>query len=389
MKCIGIDVSKGSSTICFIDHLGEMHISPTEVKHQKKELELFINKIEERGEVKAILEATGHYHYPVVKFFLEKGIFISVVNALSIKKFNDISIRKGKTDKLDSIKIAQYGLFKWNSLLKQDNASMVFTELRSLSRQYFHYKKAIVKHKVNLSNILDRVMPGINEYLKNSKMHDFINKYWHYDNINKQSRSAFVSGYNKWAKRKGYHSSTVKAETIYNHARDSITTLDSNYTSTKLIVQESISSIKNVSISSNLILAQMHTLAQELPEYKMVLGMNGVGEKLSVLLISEIGDVRRIKSKKALIALAGIDAPPYQSGGFTGTKRKISKRGNKYLRMVGYEVMQSLKKNKYIDDEVYKFIIKKELEGKPKKQAKIAGLNKFLRIYYARVMKLY
>ena len=35
------------------------------------------------------------------------------------------------------------------------------------------------------------------------------------------------------------------------------------------------------------------------------------------------------------------------------------------------------------------FIIKKENEGKNRKQAKIAGLNKFLQIYYARVMEIY
>ena len=32
---------------------------------------------------------------------------------------------------------------------------------------------------------------------------------------------------------------------------------------------------------------------------------------------------------------------------------------------------------------------KKEKEGKSKRAAKIAGLNKFLRIYYARVMEVY
>ena len=44
---------------------------------------------------------------------------------------------------------------------------------------------------------------------------------------------------------------------------------------------------------------------------------------------------------------------------------------------------------KSLDDSVYLYILKKELEGKPKKVAKIAGLNKFLRIYYARVKELY
>jgi hypothetical protein len=41
------------------------------------------------------------------------------------------------------------------------------------------------------------------------------------------------------------------------------------------------------------------------------------------------------------------------------------------------------------DAAVYLFMLKKETEGKPKKVAKIAALNKFLRIYFARVMEVY
>ena len=52
--------------------------------------------------------------------------------------------------------------------------------------------------------------------------------------------------------------------------------------------------------------------------------------------------------------------------------------------------MKSLKSHPpKTDTRVYDFIIKKENEGKSKKQAKIAGLNKFLQIYYARVMEIY
>jgi len=52
--------------------------------------------------------------------------------------------------------------------------------------------------------------------------------------------------------------------------------------------------------------------------------------------------------------------------------------------------MQSLKTHGTpADDSVYRFILKKELEGKSKKAAKIAGLNKFLRIYCAKVVEAY
>ena len=100
--------------------------------------------------------------------------------------------------------------------------------------------------------------------------------------------------------------------------------------------------------------------------------------------------MRRLHSAKALIAWAGIDPPPYESGQFVGSKRKITKRGSSTLRKVGYEVMRVLKSHPAPkDDAVYNYILKKESEGKSKKHAKIAGLNKFLRIYYARVIAVY
>lgn len=117
--------------------------------------------------------------------------------------------------------------------------------------------------------------------------------------------------------------------------------------------------------------------------------MPGVGDKTVSLLISEIGDVTRFKNKHSLVAYAGIDAPPYQSSKFDATQRKISKRGNKYLRRIGFEVMLSLLRNKPLEDPVYQYILKKKVEGKASKTAMIAGFNKFLRIYYARVMEEY
>ena len=68
----------------------------------------------------------------------------------------------------------------------------------------------------------------------------------------------------------------------------------------------------------------------------------------------------------------------------------ISKRGSSSLRKTGYEVIRFLKCVKPTrDTAVYDFLLKKEAEGKPPCVAKIAALNKFLRIYYARVKELY
>ena len=134
----------------------------------------------------------------------------------------------------------------------------------------------------------------------------------------------------------------------------------------------------------------MNKLASELEEFKVVKEMKGVGEKTYARLIAEIGDIRRFKNANSLIAYCGIDTPTYQSGSFNAIQRHITKRGNRNLRKVGYEIMKNLKSSKpQKDNAVYEYIIKKESEGKNKAVAKIAGLNKFLRIYYARVKEVY
>ena len=133
----------------------------------------------------------------------------------------------------------------------------------------------------------------------------------------------------------------------------------------------------------------MQNIAETIPEYKVLRAMNGVGDRLGPVILAEIGDIRRFHSAKALNSFAGNDAPPYQSGQFESRTRHISKRGSSALRKACFEVMQALKLPKPQDDPVYQFILKKEQEGKPYNVAKMAGVNKFLRIYYARAMELY
>lgn len=79
----------------------------------------------------------------------------------------------------------------------------------------------------------------------------------------------------------------------------------------------------------------------------------------------------------------------HQSGQFEAAIRHISKRGNKYLRKDGYKVMKSIKSSGKVGNELFDYISKKEEEGKAKKVAKIAGLNKFLRMYYGKVREKY
>ena len=399
MISVGVDVSKGKSTVCILKPYGEIVCSPFEVQHVEKDLDGLdglLKKLD--GEIRVVMEATGIYHLPVLTFLEEKGYFVSVINPFAMKKYaKDNSIRGAKTDKLDSTIIANYGIDKWFKLQKHEGDEETYSELKLLGRRYRYYMELHVKALQELTHILDYTMPGIKKIFNSwdeasgkDKLSDFAERFWHYDVIIEQSLDDFVEEYLVWAEEKKYHRSRSKAETVYELASDGIPTLSSCTPSTKMLVQEAVSVLRAVDSSLSHILSRMKELAKSLPEYTTVRAMGGVGDVLAPKLIAEIGDVRRLHSAKALIAWAGIDPPPYESGQFVGSKRRITKRGSSTLRKVGYEVMRVLKSHKAPeDDAVYNYILKKESEGKDKKHAKIAGLNKFLRIYYARVMEVY
>lgn len=399
MTSVGIDVSKGKSTVCILKPYGEVIVSPYEVQHTEPDLRVLISRIKSiEGEVRIVMEATGAYHLPLLSGFKDAGFFVSVINPLAMKRYASTAIRKGKTDKMDAVRIANYGIDNWFKLVDYTLPDEVYAQLRLLGRQYAHYITIRIESKLALTDLLDRTMPGIKSLLSGKrseeptkdKLSDFVAEYWHFDNITKKSESQFIRSYCTWAKKKGYHASESKAKSIYALACNGIPTLPASTASTKMLILEAVRVLKEVNKTLESILTQMQELATTLPEYNTVRAMNGVGDVLAPRLIAEIGDVRRFHSGSALIAFAGIDSPPFQSGSFTGTQRKISKRGSSLLRKTGYEVMKCLKTVKPSQDNaVYLYMLKKEAEGKPKKVAKIAALNKFLRIYYARVSEVY
>lgn len=398
MLSIGIDVSKEKSTVCVMRPFGEVVVEPFEISHTDSdlsELARMINRLDK--DAKVVMEATGIYHLPVATFLRENEIFVSVINPYEMKLYRAQDLRKVKTDKRDSMTIANYGIDKWFNLREFIPQEDVYAELRLLGRQYRFFMESRIEHLLNLTHLLDYTMPGVkacfrgwSENSGKDKLCDFVEEYWHYDNITKRSEKKFVEHYQKWTKKKGYQFSETKALQIYSLAKNGIPTIPSNAPSTKMLLLEAVKALRKVNGALFAILTRMKELAKTLPEYPVVRAMGGVGDVLAVKLIAEIGDIRKFRSGKALIAYAGIDPPPYESGKFIGTERHISKRGSTTLRKIGYEVMRCVKSNGRSDDPaVYDFMIKKEDEGKAKKVAKIAALNKFLRIYYARVSEVY
>ena len=63
MNSVGIDISKGRSTIAVMRPFGEVVISPFEVRHTDSELSKLAKQLKSLdGETRVVMEATGNYH---------------------------------------------------------------------------------------------------------------------------------------------------------------------------------------------------------------------------------------------------------------------------------------------------------------------------------------
>ena len=392
MNSVGIDISKGRSTVAVMRPFGEVVISPFEVRHTDSELSELARRLKSLdGETRVVMEATGNYHAPVAKLLHDAGLYVSVVNAKLVHGYGNNDLRRVKTDRKDAVKLANYGLDRWLTLpryVPEENTRLL---LKNCYRQYRQYSKVQTVLKNNLISLLDTVFPNVNRLFSSpirgdgsEKWVDFVAEFWHCRCVSEKSEKAFTNKYQRWCRKHGYNFSEAKARSIHAEASGHVGVMPKSET-TKLLVEQAVAQLRATSAALVALKHEMQSLASMLPEYPAVMDMFGVGPTLGPQLIAEIGDVRRFYSKKALVAYAGLDAPPNDSGDVTGRHKSMSKVGTSSLRRTLFLVMSVYLQNAPLDEPVYQFMDKKRTEGKPYRVYMMASANKFLRIYYATV----
>ncbi|WP_418737068.1 IS110 family transposase [Dysosmobacter sp.] len=392
MNSVGIDISKGRSTIAVMRPFGEVVISPFEIRHTGSELSKLAKQLKSLdGETRVVMEATGNYHASVAKLLHNAGLYVSVINAKLVHGYGNNELRRVKTDRKDAVKLANYGLDRWLTLPRYIPEEDTRLLLKNCYRQYRQYSKVQTVLKNNLISLLDTVFPNANRLFSSpirgdgsEKWVDFVAEFWHCRCASEKSERAFTSKYLRWCRKHGYNFREAKAHTIYAEASGHIGVMPKSET-TKLLVKQAVSQLRATSTALAALKQEMQSLASVLPEYPVVMDLFDVGPTLGPQLIAEIGDVRRFYSKKALVAYAGLDAPPNDSGDVTGRHKSMSKIGASSLRRTLFLVMSVYLQTAPLDEPVCQFMDRKRAEGKLYRVYMMASANKFLRIYYATV----
>lgn len=165
MIYVGIDVAKEKHDCCILGPAGEFlrdSFSFTNTRQGFGALRTAIQAAvgsQEDLQIKAGLEATGHYSDNLVAFLRSSGIEPVVFNPLRVKLFRQaLSLRKTKTDKADARCIA--------SLLMSDDSNPVaqsyqIQELKSLTRHRSRLISSRSKAKIHLARLIDVLFPEL------------------------------------------------------------------------------------------------------------------------------------------------------------------------------------------------------------------------------------
>lgn len=126
------------------------------------------------GETRIVMECTGHYYESIARQLSQAGFFVSSVNPQIIRNFQgqDNPIRRVKTDKEDSIKVARYTLDGWTNLKQYSFMDKLRSELKTMNRQFDCYMKHKTAMKNNLIGVIDQTHPEANTYFDSPARED-------------------------------------------------------------------------------------------------------------------------------------------------------------------------------------------------------------------------
>lgn len=132
--------------------------------------------------------------------------------------------------------------------------------------------------------------------------------------------------------------------------------------------------IDRVSKLSNELVAEV--TAQPSEEERLIATIPGFGVKLAAIVHCELGDVKRFRNVRALIAYAGLEPRMRQSGALLNTTGRISKRGSSELR---HALFLAANVAKRFNPELKAYYQKKRTQGRTHKEVLCIISRKMLR----------
>jgi len=379
MLICGIDIGKFHHEASIIDETGKLlakSLRFTNTTDGGEKLMEYLARNNPNGDVLVFgMESTGHYWLSLYCFLFDKGFQVNVINPIQSDAVRNLFLRKTKNDARDSFLIAEtirIGRFSSTDLPSEDVLC-----LRQLCRHRMDLVDYIADQKRKIIGVMDRVFPEYQALFSDmfgKSSTELLNRAVTPEEILALSTEELCSLLNT-ASRGRF--GLAKVEEIQHAARKSfgITIGLSAFTLQLRQLLELIalveSQLKDLEAEIERLLLSLNTCITTCP---------GVGNVLGATILGEIGDISRFPVPKKLVAFVGIDPSVRQSGEFTGSENRMSKRGSPHLRRA---IWLAAMVAAFHDPVLSAFYQKKRSEGKHHSTAIGAVARKLTLIIFA------
>ena len=329
MLFVGIDIAKRNHEASVIAQDGRVVRKAMRFANSQAGYNKFMDMVRGLSEPVVFgMEATGHYWLTLYTHLRNDGFTVHVINPIQSDALRGMYIRKTKTDSVDSVIIAdviRFGRYCETSVEPGDLQAM-----RELCRQRFYIIDMASDLKRKVIALLDQVFPEYEKLFSDSfgvSSMELLSQYTTPEEMLSVSSQQLAEVLEKASRgRLGVE----KAEEIQNAARNSFGIVMASG-SFSLIIRQYIEQIRSLEDSVAAFDAEIARLLSGFDT--QLTTITGIGPTLAAVILSEIGgDIRRFSSPAKLAAYAGVDPTVKQSGDFSGTRMKMSKRGSPYLR---------------------------------------------------------
>lgn len=335
MFYLGIDIGKRNHEAGLIDEKGNpigKTLRFANSKDGSQKLLTFLNQHDLSPDNTAIgLEATGHYWLSMFSYLHKLGFKPTVFNPLQSDALRHFYIRKTKNDTKDAYLIAQ--VIRIDSPKETPFIEEDLLRLRHLERLRYSFVDQSSDLKRKVISLLDQVFPEYEQIFSNvfgkSSTEVLLHSPLPEDllEIEVDKLASLVNQVSNG--RYGKSRSLNKAHLLHDSALNTFG-IDIATDVFKLQIK--------------LLLEQIHLIEQHLKEIESVMieiskqqkhyltTITGISDVTACVILGEIGSIERFERPEQLVAFAGLDASVHQSGDFTGSKTRLSKRGSPYLR---------------------------------------------------------
>ena len=361
---IGIDVSKDSNQVCFLN-FNQKKLASFSSKNNLDGAKLIEEKIlstldnnKELNKILIILESTGIYSLHIASYLstqeslISKDIELYVVNPVSTANYSKVLREFSKNDPNDAYALADF----IRSGHTKDMIPFRGTQRLSLQRLTRHRKHIVELLAKEKTYVLNNIFLKFSDY--NNGKHDcktFTNMFsetstqvlLNFDSpetIANMKLDKLVELVIKYSKNK-FNDPEEVAKTLQKAARSSYRLDKTSYDSLNIAIASSLSlidayegQIKEIDEAISKLVSGLDNMNQ----YKALISVPGIGPVFAAGILSEIGDANYFNNDDALAKYIGLTWKEKQSGSYSSEDTPLTKAGNSYLRYYIIEATSSV-----------------------------------------------